>query len=98
MATLIHADGSEREIKDVHLLSYDRLRELLDGPVEYVYFTDGRVLLVNELFKFRDFPLNLRATTLIDGHYDKIHGPAILMSAGEFKTIEESPSSEQTDD
>ena len=87
MATLMLTDGSTQEIKDIHLLTYDQLRELLDGPVEYVYFADGRVLLVNEEFKFRDFPLNLQATTLIDGHYDKIHGPAIIMSADEFQKV-----------
>ncbi len=62
---------------------------MLDGPVEYVYFNDGRVLLINEEFKFRDFPLNLQATTLIDGHHDKIHGPAIIMSAEEFQKVKD---------
>ncbi len=89
MATLMLTDGSTKEIKDIHLLSYDQLRDMLDGPVEYVYFNDGRVLLVNEEFKFRDFSLNLQATTLIDGHYDKIHGPAIIMSAEEFQKVKD---------
>ena len=36
MATLMLTDGSTKEIKDIHLLSYDQLRDMLDGPVEYV--------------------------------------------------------------
>jgi hypothetical protein len=76
VATLVHTDRSTQEIEDIHRLSYGQLRKLVDGPVEYVYFEDGRVLFVNEEFTFRDFPLNLLATTIIDGHHGKIHGPA----------------------
>jgi hypothetical protein len=98
MATLMRTDGSTEEIKDIHLVPYDQLRSLLDGPVEYIYFDDGRVLLVNEEFKFRGFPLNLQATTLIDGHYDKVHGPAIIMSAEEFQKVKQQASGEFVDE
>jgi hypothetical protein len=79
-------------------MTYGQLRELLDGPVEYVYFDDGQALLVNEAFKFRNFALNLRATTRIDGHHDKLHGPAILMAAEEFRRVKECASGENCDD
>jgi len=98
MATLMKPDGSIEQIVDVHLVPYAELRRLLDGPVEYVYFQDGRVLLVNEEFQFRDFPFNLQATALIDGHHAKIHGPAILISAAEFRKIKETASGGESDE
>ena len=98
MATLMRPDGTTEELEEIHLVPYDGLCRLLDGPVEFIYFDDGRALLVNKEMNDRDFPFNLRATTLIDGYNAKIDGPAIIMSAEELHKVKEIASGGASDE
>ena len=56
------------------------------------------MLLVNEMYKLWDLPFNLKATMLIDGHHDRIQGPAIIMSAEEFQMVKRQASGEYDDE
>jgi hypothetical protein len=69
------------------------LREVIGGPLEFVPFSDGRYMIVNEDGGELRLPKNARATAmaahiLVRGDY--IKGPAVVCQPGEFQSADSS--------
>lgn len=95
MATLIHADGTGREVTPKNARAGFTLRELyalLDcSTVEVVALADGRTMVLDEDGKYREprRPVNERATRLL--HLaggmptDFVTGDVLIVLRGELK-------------
>jgi len=66
MATLIKADGTEKEVtpKSGNTFSLDELQTFVDGYIEMCTSTDNRWMVVNEEGKLKGLPVNEKATQL----------------------------------
>jgi hypothetical protein len=86
VALLIQTDGRLSTVRDIHSLPYDKLREILGGPTEYVYFADGRALIVNEKFKLLGLPVNIGAICLLQEGLSKLREGISPLLAPELST------------
>ncbi len=83
MATLIHNDGSQRQLKVGEYSTLEQKQKLVGGYIEFAYCEDC-VLIVNEEGVFKGLDINEEATALY-GHV--IVGDAIKLSLTEFNAL-----------
>jgi len=58
----------------------EELQQMVDGHIELVYLSDGRIMIVNEEGKLNGFEYNEQATKLFDSsNGDYIVGDVIVM-------------------
>ena len=96
MATLIYADGEEKEVKpeDGSKFSLEELQQFVGGNIQVVPSysilynagvmdedNDQDVMLCNEEGLLHDLPLNITASVMSQ---DKIVGNVVLISSGEW--------------
>ncbi len=91
MATLIHTDGTRREVKPSgKKFTLSELQHHVGGQIELVpALVDGkkRNMYVNEEGRFQNLPYNKAATALLPNHYivagNYVVGPALVADKGE---------------
>ena len=93
MATKMMADGTSEEIALVEGSVVDSLREVVGGWLEFVYFADGSILVINEEGKLEELPLNAAATWIAHmkkgiSSDDCIVGNAVFVSANEARLLD----------
>lgn len=92
MATKIPAgDDPTTEMQISGKTKLAELQAAVDGLIEFVQFSDGSALIVNEEGKLRDMPLNERASaiTILKGRPEHIAGPALFLSRAELRALDE---------
>jgi Domain of unknown function (DUF3846) len=62
--------------------SLEELQSLVGGYIEHCTTIDGRIMIVNELGKMKQLPLNIKATRIYcHGRVDPIVGPAVVVDS-----------------
>jgi hypothetical protein len=84
VGTLITPKGKVKEIVfQGEKITFNEIRKLVKGYVEFVWLKDGKILIVNEEGKFYGLPYNDIATQVIveNGMNDYIVGNAIILES-----------------
>lgn len=89
MATFIPIHGPEKEIgpKNGTGFKLEELYALVGDPIEQVWLTDNKYMIINEEGKLKGFQVNERATELFqqetENYSDWIVGHALVVSSDE---------------
>jgi hypothetical protein len=95
MATLFKVDGTQEEFELPRQVGLDFLQNKLDGGyIEFVYFSDGSALMLDEEGKLKKLPINRPAWALAMVKNpmfmaDPLVGPVVFMSAEEMQRMNE---------
>ena len=84
MATIIRADGTEEQLRDMSLAA---LQGAVGGYIEIVPTNDGRLVVLDEEGKLKGKPVNRRATELTRGVVaddDLIVGDVVVAGTNEI--------------
>ena len=83
MSDVLVKDGCMSPIKPMNGRDYSllELQTYVDGDVEFVYFENGKILVVDEDGKLKGKPVNHIATGWLNvaGYHDYICGSALLV-------------------
>ncbi len=83
MATLLKLDGTIETVtpKNGKNFSLEEMQEFVGGFIEAVYLPNKMVMFINEEGKLYNLPVNLQATTMVEGiirDSDYIVGNALI--------------------
>jgi hypothetical protein len=88
MATFLYTPEPDEQIKLVKpkgdFWTLEELQGLVGGYIEVLRTIDNRIMVVNEMGKLMELPLNKQATRIYQhGRVDPIVGPAIVSDSKE---------------
>ncbi len=79
---LIHSDGSTEEAKlpenENEVLTF--LQSKVKGLIQYIYFTDGRQMIVNEEGLVLGLDPNLKATEIVKQDAPDFYWPGVMIA------------------
>ncbi len=86
MAQIIKANGTEIDVepKNGRDFQLSELQKVVDGYIEIVNLTDGRLMVVNDEGKLKCLPYNQEATKLV-GYNDVIVGDVLVCSRKQIR-------------
>lgn len=66
MATIMYTDGTSKEVQPANGSDFQlkELQAIVDGHIEIVHLKDGRIMVIDEEGKLKDYPRNAQATKL----------------------------------
>jgi hypothetical protein len=88
MPTFLYTPEPDEQIRLVKpkgtFWTREELQEMVGGYIEIVKTIDGRVMVINEMGKLLNLPLNKQATRIyLYGRSDPIVGPALVSDSRE---------------